>query len=95
MANKGTIIDNVVRDTNIKKKDATKAVESMMNTIRKSLSEGDDVRLIDFGTFKVRSRAARKGRNPQTGEEIPIPATVVPTFEPSGNLKDIVVEGHK
>lgn len=90
MANKGTIIDNIVKDTGITKKDATQAVESMFDTVYEALKVGESVRLIDFGTFKVKDRAARTGRNPQTGEEIPIPATKAPTFEPSRKLKDAV-----
>jgi len=72
------------------KKDATSAVDAVFETIQDNLSEGNKVQLIGFGNFEVRQRAARKGRNPQTGEEIKIPASKVPAFKPGKALKDSV-----
>ena len=62
----------------------------MFESIQKSLSDGEKVQLIGFGNFEVRDRAARKGRNPQSGEEIEIPASKVPAFKAGKALKDAV-----
>ena len=74
----------------LSKKEATKAVDSVFDNIMQSLQEGDKVQLIGFGNFEVRERSARKGRNPQTGEEIEIAASKVPAFKPGKALKDAV-----
>ncbi|WP_158077338.1 HU family DNA-binding protein [Caenibacillus caldisaponilyticus] len=88
--NKAELINAVVEATQLSKKDATKAVESVFAAITKTLQEGGKVQLIGFGNFEVRERSARKGRNPQTGEEIQIPASKVPAFKPGKALKDAV-----
>lgn len=90
MANKAELIDNVAAKTGLTKKDATVAVDAVFSTIQASLAKGDKVQLIGFGNFEVRERAARKGRNPQTGAEISIPASKVPAFKPGKALKDSV-----
>ncbi len=90
MANKAEIIEKVAAATNLTKKDATTAVDTVFSTIQESLAKGEKVQLIGFGNFEVRSRAERKGRNPQTGEEIMIPASKVPAFKPGKALKDAV-----
>ena len=90
MANKAQLIDNVVSQTGLSKKDATAAVDAVFTTIQETLAKGEKVQLIGFGNFEVRDRAARKGRNPQTGEEISIPASKVPAFKPGKALKDAV-----
>lgn len=78
------------RKHRIIKKDATKAVDAIFDTIQSALANGDKVQLIGFGNFEVRERAARKGRNPQTGEEIEIAPSKVPAFKPGKALKDAV-----
>ena len=88
--NKTDLINSVAEAAELSKKDATKAVEAVFQSIQDSLSNGDKVSLIGFGNFEVRERAARKGRNPQTGEEIDIAASKVPAFKPGKALKDIV-----
>ena len=90
MANKAELVENVAKKTGLTKKDATAAVEAVFGSIQDDLKKGDKVQLIGFGTFEVRNRAARKGRNPQTGEEIEIPASKVPAFKPGKALKDAV-----
>ena len=92
MANKADLIDKVASKSGLTKKDATAAVESLFDTVTETLSEGERVQIIGFGSFEVRDRAARKGRNPQTGEEIEIPATKVPAFKAGKGLKDAVKE---
>ena len=71
-------------------KDAAKAVDALFDTISNTLAEGEKLQLIGFGTFEVRERSARKGRNPQTGEEIEIAASKVPAFKPGKELKEAV-----
>ena len=89
MANKAELIESVASATGLTKKDATAAVDAVFGSIQDSLSKGDKVQLIGFGNFEVRERA-RKGRNPQTGAEIKIPASKVPAFKPGKALKDAV-----
>jgi DNA-binding protein HU-beta len=72
------------------KKDAEQVVNAFFAAIEDALKVGDKVQLIGFGTFEVRDRQARKGRNPQTGDEIDIPATRVPAFKAGKALKDSV-----
>lgn len=88
--NKTELINHVAETADISKKDATKAVDAVFGGITNALAEGDKVQLIGFGTFEVRERAARKGRNPQTGEEIEIAATKVPAFKAGKELKTAV-----
>lgn len=88
--NKKDLINAVAEKTGMTKKDSGLVVESVFDAIKETLSKGEKVQIIGFGTFEVRDRAARKGRNPQTGEEIDIPATRVPAFKAGKALKDAV-----
>ncbi|WP_100331425.1 HU family DNA-binding protein [Bacillus xiapuensis] len=88
--NKTDLINQVAEAAELSKKDATKAVEAVFDAIQNTLANGDKVQLIGFGNFEVRERAARKGRNPQTGAEIEIAASKVPAFKPGKALKDAV-----
>ncbi len=88
--NKTELINAVAEATDLSKKDAGKAVDAVFDTILNALAKGEKVQLIGFGNFEVRHRAARKGRNPQTGEEIEIPASKVPAFKPGKALKEAV-----
>lgn len=90
MANKAQLVNDVAAATGLTKKSATEAVDAVFDSVQKSLAKDDKVQLIGFGNFEVRSRAARKGRNPQTGQEIEIPASKVPAFKPGKALKDAV-----
>lgn len=90
MANKSELIEKVASATDLTKKDASAAVEAVFDTITETLSNEEKVQIIGFGTFEVRERAARKGRNPQTGEEIQIPASKVPAFKAGKALKESV-----
>lgn len=86
--NKTDLINEVAAKTGMTKKDVDKVVAAFFNTVEGVLKAGDKVQLIGFGTFEVRERQARKGRNPQTGEEISIPAARVPAFKAGKALKD-------
>ncbi|MGE6756001.1 HU family DNA-binding protein [Rossellomorea sp. NPDC071047] len=88
--NKTELTNNVAEQAEISKKDAATAVETVFNKIQDSLENGDKVQIVGFGNFEVRERAARKGRNPQTGEEIEISASKVPAFKPGALLKNVV-----
>ncbi|MGB0636161.1 MAG: HU family DNA-binding protein [Gammaproteobacteria bacterium] len=88
--NKADLIDAVAQDTDMSKASATRAVDSVIDTITGSLKSGDQVTLVGFGTFMVRDRAARSGRNPQTGETIQIKASKAPAFKAGKALKDAV-----
>ena len=87
--NKGDLISEVSKVLK-SKKDAQEAVDCVLSTIATALGNGDAVSLVGFGTFKVAERKARKGRNPQTGQEIYISASKVPKFTASKALKDAV-----
>ncbi|RSL31561.1 HU family DNA-binding protein [Salibacterium salarium] len=88
--NKTDLINAVSEQADISKKDASKAVDAVFDSITETLKNGDKIQLVGFGSFEVRERAARKGRNPQTGDEIEIPATKNPAFRPGKQLKDAV-----
>ncbi len=86
--NKTDLINKVAELSQLSKKDATKAVDAVFESITTALQGGDKVQLVGFGNFEVRERTARKGRNPQTGKEIDIPASKSPAFKPGKALKD-------
>ncbi len=86
--NKAELVTSVAAKSGLSKKDAEKAIDSTIESIQDALGQGDKVTLVGFGTFEVRDRAARKGRNPQTGEEIEIAAAKVPGFKAGKSLKD-------
>lgn len=93
--NKTELIGAVAEKALMTKKDAEKAVNAVLASVQDALAKGDKVQLVGFGTFEVRQRAARTGRNPQTGKEIKIAATKVPAFRPGKALKDAVVAKKK
>ena len=88
--NKTELTDAVADATDLTKADAARAVDAVLGTITQTLAGGDQVGIVGFGTFLVRDRAARVGRNPQTGAEIQIAAAKVPAFKPGKALKDAV-----
>ena len=90
MANKQDVIAKVVEATELTKKDATASVNAVFDAIKNYLADGEKVQVIGFGTFDVRERAARQGRNPQTGEAIEIAASKVPGFKAGKAFKEAV-----
>ena len=84
------LVANVAEKAGITKKSADLVLNSLFDTIKQALVEGDKVQIIGFGTFEIRNRAARKGRNPQTNEEIDIPASKLPSFKAGKALKEAV-----
>ena len=87
---KSDVVNGVVEKTGLSKKDANAAVDAMGATIIDALSNGDSVGLIGFGTFDTKTRSARTGRNPQTGEPLDIPEKTVPVFKAGKGLRDAV-----
>ena len=93
--NKAELIDKIAKDSGITKTQANEAVDSFTNAIVGSLKKGDRVTLVGFGTFSVSERAARNGRNPQTGEVIKIKARKVPKFKAGKEFSTKVSGGKK
>jgi DNA-binding protein HU-beta len=88
--NKEQLVEKVATKTGLTKKDAMDAVNTTLDTVTASLKKGEKVTLVGFGTFLVRKRAARDGRNPQTGARIRIPAKKVPAFTAGKELKSAI-----
>ena len=88
--NKGELVDAVAGSTGLSRADAGKAVDATLDAIQNTLANGGSVSLVGFGTFSVKARAARMGRNPRTGEAIHIAASNVPGFKAGKGLKDAV-----
>ncbi|WP_019995337.1 HU family DNA-binding protein [Aureimonas ureilytica] len=88
--NKNELVSVVAEKASLSKQDATSAVDAVFDALQSAMANGDDVRLVGFGTFSVSARAASKGRNPSTGAEVDIPARNVPRFTPGKGLKDAV-----
>ena len=92
--NKAELIEAMAKQSGLSKKDAEKALNAFTDTVSKTLKKKDKVQLIGFGTFETTKRAARTGKNPQTGAEIKIPASVAPKFKAGKALKDLVNNKH-
>lgn len=88
--NKTELVAGVAEQAGLTKKDAEKAVNALFDCVQQALAAGEKVQLIGFGTFEVKQRAARKGRNPRTGQDIEIPASSSPSFKAGKALKDAV-----
>ena len=91
--NKSDLVDAVASSADMSKAEAGRAVDAVLGSVGDALGNGDSVSLVGFGTFSVRHRAARMGRNPQTGATMHIAATKVPGFKAGKALKDIVKHG--
>lgn len=88
--NKAELITSMAEKSELTKKDAEKALKAFIESVEDALAKGDKVQLVGFGTYEVKERAARVGRNPKTREEIQIPASKVPVFKAGKDLKDLV-----
>jgi DNA-binding protein HU-beta len=88
--NKGEFVSAVADAAEMTKADAERAVEALFKVVKKALKSGDSISLVGFGTFSVRKRAARTGRNPRTGDTIKIKASKVPAFKAGKGLKDAI-----
>jgi DNA-binding protein HU-beta len=90
--NKGELVDAIASKAQISKKDADVILTATVDTIMEAVAKGEKVTLVGFGTFEPRQRAAREGRNPQTGKAIQIPETTVPAFSAGKQFKEAVAE---
>ena len=88
--NKADLIEQISKMTSATKADTERLLDAFVDTVSKNIKKKDGVKLVGFGTFSVSARKARVGRNPQTGEEIQIPARKVPVFRPGKELKESV-----
>ena len=88
--NKTELVNAVATKSELTKQDSKKAVDALFESISNTLAKEEKIQLLGFGTFEVRERAERTGRNPQTGEEMTIPASKVPAFKPGKELKAAV-----
>lgn len=88
--NKLELVSAIAEQANLTKKDAEAALKAFVDSVEGSLKKGEKVQLVGFGTFEVRERAARVGRNPQTGAEMKIDAAKVPTFKAGKALKELI-----
>lgn len=88
--NKHELVSAIAQNAEISKKDAENALAAAIDAVSKALAEGDKVQIVGFGTFEVRERSARTGKNPRTGEMIEIPASKAPAFKAGKALKEIV-----
>lgn len=89
--NKTDLIGDVAAATGMTKKDVEKTINAFIASVQEALKAGEKVQLIGFGTFEVRDRQARKGRNPQTGKEIKIAATRIPAFKVGKGFKEAIL----
>lgn len=88
--NKADLIDAIADSADLSKASASRALDAVLDSVTNALKDGDQVSLVGFGTFAVKERSARTGRNPQTGQPIEIAAAKVPGFKPGKALKDAV-----
>ena len=88
--NKEELVQEIAKKTKVTQKDAAEVLNALVDTIQKTVAKGKKVTLVGFGTFESRKRAARTGRNPQTGKEISIPAKTVPVFSAGKKFKSTV-----
>ena len=90
--NKTELVAAIAEQTELSKKDAEKALKAFIDVVTDELKKGEKVQLVGFGTFETRERAAREGKNPQTGEKIKIAACTVPAFKAGKALKDLIAK---
>jgi DNA-binding protein HU-beta len=89
--NRAELVEALAKQTSQSKADSERFVSAFLSTIEKNIRKKEGIKLVGFGTFAVAKRKARVGRNPQTGEEVKIPARTVPVFRPGAQLKDFVL----
>jgi len=92
---KAELIDAVAEKTELKKRDVNDVVDTLLECVKSALARGEKVQLIPFGSFEVRERQRREGRNPKTGERLTIPARHVPAFHAGKDLRDAVNKSKK
>ena len=88
--NKEELVQEIAKKAKVTQKEAAEVLNGLVETVQKTVAKGEKVTLVGFGTFEARKRAARTGRNPQTGKEISIPAKTVPVFSAGKKFKEVV-----
>ena len=91
--NRAELVEALAAETSMTKAETDRVLNAFLSIVEKNIKKDDGVRLVGFGTFTVAKRKARIGRNPQTGEELKIPARVVPVFRPGSTLKEAANKG--
>jgi len=89
---KADLVEKVAEKTGLTRTDVAVVVDGLLDTIKSSMEEGNNIELRGFGTFKIKTRKARKARNPRTGEEVPVPDRKVPVFKPSNEFKNLITK---
>ena len=87
---KAELVEEVARESELTKKDAEVIVQTVLDSITAALQNGEGVELRGFGSFRIRSRSSRQGRNPKTGSDVSVPAKKIPHFKPGKELRDLV-----
>jgi nucleoid DNA-binding protein len=89
---KADLVEKIVEKTGLTRTDVAVVVDSFLDAVKNAMKEGHNLEIRGFGTFKIKSRKARKARNPRTGEEVPVPDRKVPVFKPSNEFKELIIQ---
>ena len=89
---KADLVEKIAEKTGLTRTDVSVVVDGFLDAVRNSMKEGNNIEIRGFGTFKIKSRKARKARNPRTGEEVPVPDRKVPVFKPSNEFKELIIQ---
>ncbi len=89
---KADLVERVTEKTGLTRTEVAVVVDGLLETIKSAMEEGNNIELRGFGTFKIKTRKARKARNPRTGEEVPVPDRKVPVFKPSNEFKNLITK---
>jgi len=89
---KADLVEKIVEKTGLTRTDVAVVVDNFLEAVKNAMKEGNNLEIRGFGTFKIKSRKARKARNPRTGEEVPVPDRKVPVFKPSNEFKELIIQ---
>jgi len=89
---KADLVEMVASKTGLTRSDVAAVVDEFLESVKKTLENGNNIEIRGFGTFKIKARKARKARNPRTGEEVPVPNRKVPVFKPSNEFKSMIIK---
>lgn len=89
---KADLVEKIVEKTGLTRTDVAVVVDNFLEAVKTAMKEGHNLEIRGFGTFKIKSRKARKARNPRTGEEVPVPDRKVPVFKPSNEFKELIIQ---
>jgi len=89
---KADLVEKIAEKTGLTRTDVAVLVDGFLDAVKNAMKEGNNIEIRGFGTFKIKSRKARKARNPRTGEEVPVPDRKVPVFKPSNEFKELIIQ---